>query len=136
MAAFNVATLVGGDVCLFSDSTTDVLVDTFGWSSSANGLRLKAPERVLDTRNGIWSIGPARSGEVVGSASQDVAASRTTSAAALLTVTIADSHPRLRDRVVRVTRPAHCFGIELLAGRGSGQLRPGRAVGARPARCA
>jgi hypothetical protein len=47
--------LSGGDLCLISSVDTDVIVDTFGWTNSAQAMRVKAPARVMDTRQaGQW----------------------------------------------------------------------------------
>jgi len=91
VAAFTVTALVDNDVCLYSYSATDVIVDTFGWSSSADGLRLKAPERILDTRHGFGSSGPARSNEVVRLRVAGRGGVPNESAAALLTVTVVNA---------------------------------------------
>jgi hypothetical protein len=90
VAAFTLTELVGGDVCLYSDSASDLIVDTFGSAPSSGGLRAKSPERVLDTRNGIWSTGPARSGEVVRVRVAGRGGVPNESSAALMTVTTSD----------------------------------------------
>ena len=60
---FTVVSFTGGEVCLFSNVATEVVVDTFGWSTNANSLRLATPSRLLDTRSGTgWSGGQARPG--------------------------------------------------------------------------
>jgi hypothetical protein len=90
VAAFTVTALVNGDVCLFSDSAADLIVDTFGSAPSGGGLRTTSPERVLDTRNGIWSTGPARSGDAVRVRVAGRGGIPNESRAALLTVTASD----------------------------------------------
>jgi hypothetical protein len=42
--------LAGGDLCLIASVATDIIVDSFGWTTSANELRVKSPARVIDTR--------------------------------------------------------------------------------------
>jgi hypothetical protein len=93
VASFTMTALTGGDVCIFSDSATQLIVDTFGWlpAPSSGGIAVKDPERVLDTRNGIWSTGPARSGEVVRVRVAGRGGVPNESAAALLTVTVTDA---------------------------------------------
>ena len=90
VAAFTVASLVNGEVCISSDSSSDLIVDTFGTASSAGDLRVKGPERVLDTRNGIWSTGPAASGAEVRVRLAGRGGIPNESLAALLTVTVSD----------------------------------------------
>ena len=41
----------GGDVCLRSWGTTEVVVDTYGWSAGGGDLRVQSPQRLLDTRD-------------------------------------------------------------------------------------
>jgi hypothetical protein len=91
VASFTMTALSGGDVCIFSDSVTEVIVDTFGWLPVGGGMRVKDPERVLDSRNGIWSTGPARSGEVARVRVAGRGGVPNESAAALLTVTVTDA---------------------------------------------
>jgi len=91
VAAFTVAALVNGDVCLYSNSVADVIVDTFGTAPSGGGLRVKSAERVLDTRNGIWSTGPARSGAEVRVRVAGRGGIPNGSLAAMLTVTVSDT---------------------------------------------
>jgi hypothetical protein len=40
-----------GEVCVYSSSTTHVLVDVAGWFSA--GFESLVPKRIVDTRNGI-----------------------------------------------------------------------------------
>ena len=91
VAAFTVAALAGGEVCIYSDSVADLIVDTFGSASSNGGLRVKNPDRVLDTRNGIWSTGPARSGAEVRVRVAGRGGVPNDSLAAMMTVTVADA---------------------------------------------
>ena len=91
VAAFAVAALANRDVCVYSSSAADVIVDTFGSAASNGGLRVKNPERVLDTRNGIWSTGPARSGAEVRVRIAGRGGVPNDSLAAMLTVTVADA---------------------------------------------
>lgn len=66
VANFTVVALAGADVCLFANVPTQVVVDSFGWSSNQAGLRLGTPARLLDTRDGTgWRFGaPAAGGTV------------------------------------------------------------------------
>ena len=91
VAAFTITALVSGEVCLYSDSVADLIVDTFGSAPSGGSLRVKSPERVLDTRNGVWSTGPARSGDVVRVRVAGRGGIPNESTAALLTVTVSDT---------------------------------------------
>ena len=75
---FTFAALSGDDVCFRSSVATHILVDSFGWSAGAGGLHGLQPSRVLDTRNYTWSIGPAQSGQDLGSASPGAAVCPTT----------------------------------------------------------
>ena len=45
---------VGGKVCVFSDTTIDVLADVSGFFPAGSGFTaIENPSRILDTRNGI-----------------------------------------------------------------------------------
>lgn len=49
-----------GRVCVYSSAATDLVVDSFGWSTNGGDVRLATPTRVLDTRVGDgWTGGPA-----------------------------------------------------------------------------
>ena len=91
VAAFTMTAIAGGEVCAYSDAATDFIVDTFGWMPAAGGLRVKDPERVLDTRNGIWSTGAARSGETVRVRVAGRGGVPNEAAAAMFTLTVADT---------------------------------------------
>ena len=91
VAAFAVAALANRDVCVYSSSAADVIVDTFGSAASNGGLRVKNPARVLDTRSGIWSTGPARSGAEVRVRVAGRGGVPNDSVAAMMTVTVADA---------------------------------------------
>jgi autotransporter family porin len=60
---FTLVPYANGEVCIYSFSATDLVVDSFGWSGGG-GMTLAAPARVLDTRSGLgWSggaVGPAQ----------------------------------------------------------------------------
>jgi hypothetical protein len=56
---FTLVAYTGSEVCLFSSVATDVIVDSFGWSSGGDGVRVGAPSRLLDTRSGVGSSGGA-----------------------------------------------------------------------------
>ena len=54
--------LSGGDVCLKSLQATEIVVDSFGWSTSAGTLKVQSPQRLLDTRDNVsWGRGPSPS---------------------------------------------------------------------------
>jgi hypothetical protein len=59
--SFTIVPYQGGEVCLYSLVRTDIVVDSFGWSSNAAGLKLATPSRLLDTRNGTGSATGAAS---------------------------------------------------------------------------
>jgi hypothetical protein len=50
---FTIVPYTGKEICLFSSTTTDVVVDSFGWASNTGGLQLASPSRLLDTRSGF-----------------------------------------------------------------------------------
>ena len=57
---FTLVPYTGGEVCLYSMADANVVVDSFGWSDNASGLRLAPPSRLLDTRSGLgWPGGAA-----------------------------------------------------------------------------
>lgn len=59
---------VDGDVCIFSRSSTDVVIDLNGWSTSADDPIPRAPYRLLDTRGGGDAYdggGRLRAGEIL-----------------------------------------------------------------------
>ena len=57
---FTIVPYNGGEVCLYSMTDTEIVVDSFGWSSNTAGLQLATPSRLLDTRSGLgWSSGAA-----------------------------------------------------------------------------
>jgi hypothetical protein len=61
---FTLVPYTNGEICLFSFSDTDVVVDSFGWSSSGGSLSLASPSRVLDTRSNVGAttgaVGPSQ----------------------------------------------------------------------------
>jgi hypothetical protein len=91
VASFTLTALTAGDLCIFSFGTTELIIDTFGWMPANGGLRVKGPERVLDTRSGNWSTGPAGSGEVVRVRVAGRGGVPNESLAALLTLTVTDA---------------------------------------------
>jgi autotransporter family porin len=91
VAAFTVATLVGGDVCVYSSTTANLIVDAFGTVSSTGGLRGTSPQRVLDTRNGVWSSGPAQSNAEVKVRLAGRGGVPNSALGALVTVTVSDT---------------------------------------------
>ncbi len=91
VAAFTMTAISGGDVCAYSDSATELIVDSFGWMPSAGGLRVQDPQRVLDTRNGIWSTGSAQNGQTVRVRVAGRGGVPNDAAAAMFTLTVADA---------------------------------------------
>jgi hypothetical protein len=61
---FTLVPYTNGEICLFSFSDTDVIVDSFGWSSGGGGLSLASPARLLDTRSNVGAttgaVGPSQ----------------------------------------------------------------------------
>ena len=60
IANSTIATLtVDGDVCVYSSTSTDVIVDITGWFSAhaATGMSVTAPRRLADTRSGLGGSG-------------------------------------------------------------------------------
>ena len=57
----------GGNICAFSPVTTDILIDISGFYSAAATSRFSAvaPDRVMDTRQGIGPSGRLNAGQVV-----------------------------------------------------------------------
>jgi autotransporter family porin len=82
--------LTSGKVCLRSSVATNVIVDTFGWSSNSGGLRALTPARILDTRQtAAWPYGVAVSpGAPLALRIADKGGVPNDASAALLTVTV------------------------------------------------
>jgi autotransporter family porin len=53
VAHFTFTALAAGAVCLTSTTSTDVVVDSFGWIAAGSAVRSIAPDRLLDTRSGL-----------------------------------------------------------------------------------
>lgn len=64
VAGSTLVSLTAGEVCVYSSIDTHVLVDVFGWLADAE-IGTGPPARLLDTRSGIWSSGPALDGVTV-----------------------------------------------------------------------
>ena len=47
----HVVAVAGGDICLRSWGTTELVVDTYGWSAGDGELQVQSPQRLLDTRD-------------------------------------------------------------------------------------
>lgn len=90
VAAFTMTALSGGDICIWSNQSAQLIVDTFGWVTGSGAIRVKNPTRVLDTRNGIWSTGPAAGGQTITLRVAGRGGVPNTARAALLTLTVAD----------------------------------------------
>ncbi len=91
---FTLVPYTNGEVCIFSFSDTNVVVDSFGWSSNANGLKLASPSRVLDTRSGVgWPSGPASPTQQVTLRVAGRGGVPNDAAAALLTLTATGGRP-------------------------------------------
>jgi hypothetical protein len=56
-SAFTTVALgVGGSICVFNQTTTDVIVDVVGYHPTLSRYRPKAPGRMLDTRAGLSTV--------------------------------------------------------------------------------
>ncbi|MCU1501565.1 MAG: hypothetical protein JWM12_919, partial [Ilumatobacteraceae bacterium] len=77
--------LAGGDVCLRSYATTDVVVDTYGWSNGAGALKVQSPSRLVDTRT--WAYGQLHNGSKISLRVAGRGGVPNDAAAALITVT-------------------------------------------------
>ncbi len=53
VAHFTFTSLTSGAVCLTTTTTTDLLVDSFGWFAAGSAVRSIPPDRLLDTRTGL-----------------------------------------------------------------------------------
>ena len=83
--------LSGGDLCLISSVVTDIIVDSFGWTNSANELRVKSPARVIDTRQPTkWPYAALRSGSPLEVRIAGKSGVPNDASAALLTITAVD----------------------------------------------
>lgn len=91
VASFTTTALSTGDICVHSSAETELIVDTFGWLPAAGGLKVKDPVRVLDTRIGLWSTGPARNGETMRLRVAGRGGVPNEAAAAMLTLTVTDA---------------------------------------------
>ncbi|MEO6627751.1 MAG: hypothetical protein ABIP03_04205 [Aquihabitans sp.] len=62
VANLTLVALADGAVCMRSLVDTNVVVDSFGWSSGLGDLRVQSPNRLIDTRDPSWSSGPVAHG--------------------------------------------------------------------------
>ncbi len=87
-------TLVGlgdGDVCVRSWDRTDIVVDTYGWSSGSAALRSQSPRRLLDTRDpASWPFGEVAASSRVSLRVAGREGVPNDAAGALLNVTVTD----------------------------------------------
>ena len=90
VANFTLVGLSAGDVCLKSLQTTQVIVDSFGWSTGAGKLSVQSPTRLLDTRDSSWGLGPSPTGNELHLRVAGRGGVPLTADAALLTVTVAN----------------------------------------------
>ena len=81
--------LAGNDVCLQSYGTTDLVVDTYGWSGGSGDLKVQSPQRLVDTRT--WGFGQLHTGQRIDLRVAGVGGVPNSAAGALLTVTVADT---------------------------------------------
>jgi hypothetical protein len=89
IANLTVVGLGGGDVCVRSLIDTEVVIDTFGWSTNAGSLIVGSPQRILDTRDGTGGHpGPANVNQPVRLRVAGRAGVPNSAAAALLTITV------------------------------------------------
>ena len=90
MPNLTVVGLTSGEVCLKSLVDTEVVVDSFGWSTNAGDLRVASPQRILDTRDGTGGhSGPAAVAQPVRLRVAGRGGVPNSAAAVLLTVTVA-----------------------------------------------
>lgn len=87
-------TLVGltnGTVCLRSNVTTPVIIDSYGWSGGGGRLVVQSPNRLLDTRDPAqWPSGKAQSDTTIQLRVAGRSGVPNDAASALLTVTVAN----------------------------------------------
>jgi hypothetical protein len=91
VAATTFSALGAGDVCVYAHRDLDLVVDTFGSVPASGPVNIVRPSRILDTREGLWSTGPALNRETLrlrvagrGNVPND-------SDAAIVTFTVADA---------------------------------------------
>jgi hypothetical protein len=63
---YTIVKITSGAICAFSSAATDLVVDSFGWSTNTGGLRASTPFRMLDTRSGVGgsSVPPGSSAAI------------------------------------------------------------------------
>ena len=94
VAALSLSALASGDVCVYSHVDAHLVVDSYGWLPSGGELRVKTPQRILDTRIRLGAAGAPRSGGVVRLRVAGRGGVPNTAQAALLTLTGADARDR------------------------------------------
>jgi hypothetical protein len=83
--------LGAGDVCITSSVGTDLIVDSYGYSTGAGRLQVQNPDRVLDTRNpALWPSGQAQSQSTIQLRVAGRGGVPNDAEAALITVTVAN----------------------------------------------
>lgn len=65
VAHFTFGALTNGTLCIVSSTSTDVIIDAFGWVGAASPIKTMAPKRVLDTRASGDPTSDLMSGETV-----------------------------------------------------------------------
>ena len=56
---FTIVSYGAGEVCAYTSADTDLVIDSFGWSSNDGELQLASPSRIVDTRSGDgWNGAP------------------------------------------------------------------------------
>lgn len=65
VANLTLAKLSGGDICFRSSVATDIIVDSYGWASGWDALRVQSPNRIVDTRQSWWPHGKAKTGSKI-----------------------------------------------------------------------
>jgi hypothetical protein len=91
VAGFTTVGLIAGNVCIRSNTTVDIVVDTYGWSFGTGSLRVQSPNRLLDTRDPSWTFGQVPNGGRVQLRVAGTAGIPIDAAAALLTITVANT---------------------------------------------
>ena len=91
VANMTLVELSGGDVCFRSSVATDIIVDSYGYSSGTQALRVQSPTRIVDTRQSWWPHGQARSGSKIPVPVAGRANVPTGAESALLNITVANA---------------------------------------------
>ena len=92
VANLSVVALSGGEICMRSNVDVQIVVDTYGYSAGTGKLNVQSPSRILDTRDrDNWLYGASQSQSTIHLRVAGRGGVPNDAAAALLTVTVADS---------------------------------------------